>query len=259
MKLTREQYRELFAKLPKEIQEFCTSSEQSEKIFALAEKHHLHIDEAGILHDIVMDTVMGIIATKNLETEISSALHLSLLDASTIVRDINDTVFEPIKHILVETYKHESPFKPQTLIHIHEEDEEDETRLNPKDLLAEIENPTKATVRKVIQGEKKTEEPLVAQETITTSPEPTVETSPLTNELKTLGEKILSHIDNEKLTNIVTMHSFIEKAPVEVIPKKEAPIEQAITPKQETTPLPETQVTPTNAPEKKIDPYREAI
>ncbi len=254
MKLTREQYRELFTKLPKEIQEFCTSSEQSEKIFALAEKHHLHIDEAGVLHDIVMDTVMGIIATKNLETTISSALRLSLLDASTLVRDINETIFQPIKHILIETYKHESPFKPKTLLHIHEEDEEDESKLIQKDLLAEIENPAQVTIRKVVQGDKKTD--TSTSITPTNSPssyKPVTETSPVVNELKTLGEKILNHIDNEKLTNIVTMHSFVES-----VEQKTQPTDIAQPTKEPDIPHTPEPIT-TSPVEKKPDPYRETI
>lgn len=284
-KLTRQEYRILFTKLPKEVQEFITSSDQTEKIFNLAEKHHLHIDEAGVLHDIVMDTAMGIIATKNLQGELVRELKLNPLDASRIVQEVDAEVFAPIKQIMVDTYKHSNPFKPQTLQHIEEHDEIDETRLDRNHLLEEIENPPQSFKKKEIAIPA----PETPDETIQKESEVAQTLTPLNDNLKKLSEKILSSIGDDELPKAVTMQTFVPKEenivvaniekPTNIVPEEkvneiphipktpEPLVNQVISkeepevkmPATEKTSLPTEPKAPLVAPVKPVDPYREPI
>lgn len=285
-KLTREQYRDLFTKLPKEVQEFITSSDQTEKIFNLAERNHLHIDEAGILHDIVMDTAMGIIATKNLQAEIVRELKMNPLDVSRIVQEIDTEVFAPIKQIMVDTYKHSNPFKPQTLQHIEEHDEVDESQLNRDHLLAEIENPPESFKKREVSGEESAPASVPVVETEHLNDQTTTQTLQNDN-LKQLSAKILGSIDTLDMPKVVTMQAHIPKTeeqpsiqtpkPVEISTTQENLIEVTTPEKaisatpvipetktmsaidvnmtqKETVSTPKENITP-----KAVDPYREPL
>lgn len=251
MKLKREEYIELYKKLPKDIFDFVYSENTTKKLYELAQKHHLHIDEAGILHDIIMDTAMGIIATKNLQSEIVRELKLNPLDASRIVQEVDTEIFAPIKQIMVETYKHSNPFKPQTLQHVDEEDELDETHLDRNHLLNEIENPPESFKKKeVLKDEVKEVVSQEKAEVVT----PIVQDDPI----KKLGSKILESLEaHGDLPKVVTMQAFMPKESETSTTARETtvssvPAEQVPTPLTKTEPKPVEQVIETSIPQKEI-------
>ncbi|HYC34267.1 MAG TPA: hypothetical protein VEC13_00890 [Candidatus Paceibacterota bacterium] len=234
MKLNQKQYSDLYKKLPPEIFDLVTSGETTKKLYEIAEKHHLHIDEAGTMHDIVMDTAMGVIATKNMESELIKELSLNPLDASALVRDINEQIFAPIKQTMISLYQHSNPFKPETLKHIDEVEQEDNTHLKKEDLLAEIENPTEAHVRKDGPVRNPIEEVVVPKAEPEEAPAPVTEKAPqnnLADELQKTRERMLSSITEEKLSEIVAMKHFVpeEEKEVSVTPKIEPEVPKVVT------------------------------
>lgn len=284
MKLTREQYREIFNKLPKEIQDVCASSETSGHIFQIAEKHKLHIDEAGVVHDIVMDVVMGIIPAKNMIDEIIKELKLAPLVASALLRDINDEILAPIKDTMLKIYKESNPFKPKTMQYADEYDEDD-IHLEKESLLHEIENPTPVISKKeesiaISFNTKKEEKPQEIKVEIKKEPKKEPE---IPDVLKQKRESLLSKITDAKLSSVVRMTDHMQDSVTQV--SEEGMINQVETPnlykviKEEKTEKAKTLIDPfrasfnskniTNtapsiAPEKNpaeviSDPYREAI
>lgn len=285
MKLTPQQYKELYQKLPEPVLDFIHSGDVTKKLYELAEKHHLHIDEAGVLHDIVMDTAMGIIATKNLQGELVRELKLNPLDASRIVQEVDTEVFAPIKQIMVDTYKHSNPFKPQTLQHTEEHDDIDETHLDRNNLLEEIENPPESFKKKEV-AIPALETP---NETIQKEGEVAQTLPPLNDSLKKLSEKILSSIGDDELPKAVTMQTFVPKEentvvantekPTNIVPEEKVneipnipktpePLVNQVVLKEEPEikiqatekpSLPTEPKAPLVAPVKPVDPYREPI
>lgn len=208
MKLTQEQYREIYLKLPDEIKDVAVSSDVNQTIYNICEKHKLHIDEAGKVYNITMDVVMGIIATKNFESEIVREIKIDPLKSSVIVRDIDEQVLAPIKETMVRLYKHSNPFKPQTMQHADEYDEEDETKLDRNNLLAEIENPQKSEVRKISSENNlpmiKNPMSVTTSMATNTIQDEEIKEAPV-DPLKQVRDRMLKTITDEKLTSIVTM------------------------------------------------------
>lgn len=140
-KYSPEQYKKIFEKLPKEIQDAVLSYETAEKIWQIAQNHKLQIDQSGNLQDIVLDVMMGITATKNFIKTLADELKISTVDAGAIARDIDEQIFKPIKEIMIKIYADTAPFKLNTMQTVGENDE-DHSNLDKDEILREIENPT---------------------------------------------------------------------------------------------------------------------
>jgi hypothetical protein len=144
------QYNNVISKLPQEVRDVVLSNDTTEHLWKIGEKHSLHIDKVGIMHDIAMDTMMGIIATKNFVKELQDSLEISALDASVLARDIDENIFRPIKKTMTDLYAGGAPYKPSSsLVQFYEEDDEHKT-LSKADILKEIEDPSDAPVRKEV-------------------------------------------------------------------------------------------------------------
>jgi hypothetical protein len=295
MKLEPKQYRDIYKRLPPEIFDLVNSGETTTSLYNIAEKHKLHIDEAGILHDIVMDTAMGVIATKNMQSEIIRELKLNSLDAAAIIRDVDAEVLAPIKESMTNLYKHTNPFMPQTLKHVDEDDEQS-SNLDRDSLLHEIENPTESRATKTAYNSNVASS--VQSEPISSiAPEKTEDKAAEIADdlLKARRERMLSAITNEKLSGVVAMKNFIEPEVVEATPALKVaaqvspvvtspvttitPAAPAIVPLEMKTPVPISPVKPlielnklteqqapvtpavpvAAAPKPAPDPYREAI
>jgi len=139
-KYTPQQYNDILYKLPQEIRDVVISLDTSRRLYTLGDKHKLQIDQIGIMHDITMDTMMGIIASKNIIDEVAENCNISRADAGLVVHDIDEEVFKPIKELMVKLYSGGAPFKPVTLKTADEKDE-DHADLSAHDILREIEDP----------------------------------------------------------------------------------------------------------------------
>ena len=147
-KYSTSQYNDIFYKLPTEIQDVLIRYDTSEHLWKIGEKHKLQIDKVGIMHDLSMDVMMGIIASKNFVRELQNELGIPALDASALARDIDEEIFKPIKNTMIKLYGDGAPYKPSsTLVQFYEEEEEHQA-LDKNTLLKEIENPAEAVVRR---------------------------------------------------------------------------------------------------------------
>lgn len=152
-KYTNQQYKEIFNKLPQEIRDAVSSYDGTEKIWKIGEDHKLQIDQIGVMHQIVLDIIMGIIPTKNFAKVLAEELNISPLEAANLSRDIDENIFKPIKKSMITMYGEGAPNKPSSsLVQFYEEDDEHK-ELSKESILREIESPAPAIVRKEINLE----------------------------------------------------------------------------------------------------------
>lgn len=277
-----EEYNQIFDRLPSEIQDVIESYDTSKKMWAIGQKHRLHIDDIGKLNDIILDVMMGITASKDFIDEIVKEIKISKLDASAIVHDVNEEIFKPIKEIMVRVYGESAPFKPKTL-RTTQANEDHADELSSDELLREIETPEPLKVRKINNstnieaivtfGEQK-------REAYTPIPSVKIETDNIniSDALKQKRDRILNLIASKKLSSVTTMNdvrnvedsrtpspsvytppikedSFIPKT----VQKPEIPVQNVV---PETKPrTPEPVETPVAKPEPKpfaniVDPFR---
>jgi len=164
-KYSTNQYVEIFYKLPPEIKDVVASSATTTKLWEIGQNHKLHVDAIGNMTDIVMDVIMGIIPSKNIVNEISENCGISKIDASIVVRDIDDQILRPIKELMRRLYEDGAPFKPDSMNTVDEKDE-DHSHLDKHEILRDIENPTAAEVKTVVSSKFQVgkEEPKPPQE-----------------------------------------------------------------------------------------------
>lgn len=147
-KYNTNQYVKILDKLPPEIKDVIASSDTVQNIWKIGQKHNLHIDKLGIMSDTAYDVMMGIVSTKNFVKELAENLEISELEASSIVRDIDDEIFKPIKQTIVKLYDNGAPNRPSSsLVQFYEEDD-NHPSLDKDALLKEIEEPVDAVVKK---------------------------------------------------------------------------------------------------------------
>ena len=149
-KFTNSQYVEIFYKLPPEIKDVVASSETTNHLWKIGQKHSLQIDQIGVMTDIAFDVMMGIIASKNFVAEIQKELSISPIDASILARDIDENVFRPIKSSMIALYGDKAPNKPSSSLVQITEEEDNHMNLDKDLLLKEIESPVIAKPRIIL-------------------------------------------------------------------------------------------------------------
>jgi len=147
-KYTNKQYTDIFWKLPIEIRNVISSYDTTEHILKIGKKHNLQIDQLGKMTDTTFDVIMGIVATKDYVAEISNELKISSLEASSIVRDVDEEILKPIKETLRSLYADGAPNRPSSSLVQYYEEGDDHPSLDKDALLKEIEEPVASPIRK---------------------------------------------------------------------------------------------------------------
>ena len=140
-------------KLPDTIRNTVLSMDTTNLIWKIGETHRLQVDKIGTMHDIVMDTLMGIISAKDLPTELSKELDLPSVEIIPLMIEIDEKIFKPVKEIMMKSFNGGSPNKIRTISRIEENDDE-HLHLTKHDILREIENPVEAKFQKNVEVEK---------------------------------------------------------------------------------------------------------
>ncbi len=297
IKYKPQQYNDILDKLPQEVRDVVLSLDTSQHLWKIGEKRNLQIDQIGIMHDMAMDAMMGIVATKNLVGELEKELHVSALEASVIARDIDENIFKPIKQTMVTLYAGRAPNKPSSsLVSFYEEDES-HPELKRDNLLKAIEDPTPAPVKvevkkpiiqapaapkvtethvTVYHNELQNKEVIKSTQPTPTAPKaipvqtvvPTEQSIP-----KTTPSDFFHKMTESKLSQAMVMpknfleldeHGDVVGKP-SAIPQVETKIEVEMPkaplpePPFGSTPKPEVVVQAAEAAAKRIDPYREPI
>ncbi len=83
--------------LPESVIDAIESIGLEKRLQNISKSHDLHLDKWGILESEIMLTILGITDPDNLVEEISEKLNIELLLSQTIVNEIAEQVFVPIR------------------------------------------------------------------------------------------------------------------------------------------------------------------
>jgi len=86
-----------FSNLPQEIQEAIAKSDWKQKLYEIAPKYKLNIEQMGILEDITIKVMLNAIHPDNYEGELASKITIPKEDISGLVKDVNEGIFEKIR------------------------------------------------------------------------------------------------------------------------------------------------------------------
>lgn len=123
MNYTEDQIKEKYDSLPEDVRQAITSSEMEERIFEIARKNGVQIDESAELIRITGLVMLGLENKSDFVSMVQDALSVDFQKAQDIVVAINEQVFNSIRDSLKK---------------IHNEDESTDGR---ESILQEIENP----------------------------------------------------------------------------------------------------------------------
>lgn len=97
---TNKNLEERIAQLPADVRQAVLSVEWEAKVQALGAKHHLHIDQIGLLGDLTLMTLLGLVALTDFPTRVAQEVKVSADDAAAITHEIDSEVFMPIRESL---------------------------------------------------------------------------------------------------------------------------------------------------------------
>lgn len=89
-----------FISLPKEVQEAISYSGWKEKMYDIAKKFKLNIEQTGLLEEITTKVILNTIHTDQYENEIRSKIDLGDDKIKEMVAELNENVFKNIKKIM---------------------------------------------------------------------------------------------------------------------------------------------------------------
>lgn len=91
---------ERFAKLPKSVQSAISESNYQESLYGIANKNKLSIEQMGVLEEITVKVLLGVIHPDQYESELTSKIELEKDKVTEIVMDVNEKILKTIREIL---------------------------------------------------------------------------------------------------------------------------------------------------------------
>jgi len=133
------------ASLPKKVRDIIASIDITNEIASLRDKHHLMLDQVSTLELETMLVMIGLEEAENFVNILKSNLNLDEEKAEALAIDINELIFNKIRHAMMEEDKGEEGEKEEIL--------------NKDSILWEIENPkpTAQAITPIPKPEVKTE------------------------------------------------------------------------------------------------------
>ena len=108
-KLSREQYWQLFQKLPDELKEAVLSEETAKAIYDICDRNEI-VDIVSEIASITGQVLLGVLSPDEFEETIKKELKLKKEVAKKVSQEINRFIFYPVKTSLEEIYK--APITP---------------------------------------------------------------------------------------------------------------------------------------------------
>jgi hypothetical protein len=141
---TKEQLEEHLATLPPAVQEALGSAETGEALRRIGSRHHLHIDQMGVLNDVTAFVMLGLIPRETYLTTLQTELDIPEEEARLIIEDVNIQILTPMNAALRE----------ETSQHSTEDTEEGEDGVELSmptrdEILREIESPSSSPSKEV--------------------------------------------------------------------------------------------------------------
>ena len=112
-KLTPQQLREIYLKLPKDLQDAIFSVDSAERIQSIGKKYNLAIDKTGELADETGLVMLGLTHPNNFISNLAQRLKVDKESAKKIAEEINNQIFAEIRESLKKVHGVEpSPSTP---------------------------------------------------------------------------------------------------------------------------------------------------
>ncbi len=132
-----------FKELPPEVQEAITAPDFSKNIKLIASKHSLMLDQVDSLHKIILAVLLRLEPSSEFVNSVSTELGLNHEKSLLLSKDVNDTVFGPVRTHLQEW--EEQAKKDMSL--------EDNEKQNLHQTISSIERTGNFTIEKEIPSE----------------------------------------------------------------------------------------------------------
>jgi hypothetical protein len=103
-KLTPQQLREIYLKLPKDLQDAIFSVDSAERIQSIGKKYNLAIDKTGELADETGLVMLGLTHPNNFISNLAQRLKIDKESARKIGEEINNQIFAEIRESLKKVH-----------------------------------------------------------------------------------------------------------------------------------------------------------
>jgi len=108
-KKTEETLKHYYSKLPDAVKKILTAEDLQSRVLNIVKKHNLRVDEGGAVEDEVALVLLGIEHPKDFVSNIIENTNVDKKQAPLLARDINETIFVPIRGSLIGLHKKEAP------------------------------------------------------------------------------------------------------------------------------------------------------
>ncbi|MFA6251250.1 MAG: hypothetical protein WC603_01325 [Candidatus Paceibacterota bacterium] len=113
---------ERFIGLPEEVREAIIKSNWKKKLYEIASKYKLNIEQMGILEDMTVKVMTNAIHPDKYEGELTSKITISKEDISNLIKDVNENILRKIRNIMeiktetkIPEVKDEVPLPPYAI------------------------------------------------------------------------------------------------------------------------------------------------
>lgn len=126
--------------LPEDLKEAILTVGFLDRLKRVQKVSLLHIDQAGILEDLVFKVILGDIKSEDFPQIVATSMYLSNDEATALATTIDQEVLQPIREEF-KSIREETEDLEETEDEAAEETPEDPSNLKAEDILAEVENP----------------------------------------------------------------------------------------------------------------------
>jgi hypothetical protein len=123
-----------FISMPKEVQDAIAHSSWKERLYEIASKYKLTIEQMGILEDTTVKVMSNVIHPNNYEDELASKITKPKEDISNLVKEINEKILEEIRRLLKVhsggSEDDEVPLPPYSSVEIKKKEEPKKVEAN---------------------------------------------------------------------------------------------------------------------------------
>jgi hypothetical protein len=113
---TREQWRQLYLKLPLEIKEMASADETTDLIFKVLEANDLTDERGTKISDLIRRVLYGLLLPSDFQESLEKEVKLKKETAKKVAAEINRFVFFPIRESLNKLYQMPSASSDETMI-----------------------------------------------------------------------------------------------------------------------------------------------
>ncbi len=105
---TKDQFWELYKKLPPELKKAVSSNKTSDNLYEICKKYKI-LSNLYEIAEYVGQTLLGVLAPTDFQSIIEKDLEIELSSAKKVSQEINRFIFYPVKATLTEIYNMDFP------------------------------------------------------------------------------------------------------------------------------------------------------